>query len=357
MELFKDTIGIRERHERPYGAISSKGKFEEMMQNAKEITNEILKEKGVVGITLSGGLSRGYADDLSEIDLNIYLEDDIYNDWISGLGPIPHGDALWKDNYVDIKFLSIEKENKEDWGLIKKWDASYNKILFDPMKKIEELFKKKDVFTSEEKTKCIEDFFENCVYIGNIVILQWINRGDPLAANQLINNAVSSLIGLVYLANDEYPPYEKWALNYSYSLKWLPKNWKIRVTEIILTREVTIKEAERRRSLFIKLYKECWEKIVGKDKRNLEFIDLVTLYELQFIIDNSPVLFEKFADTFDIKHLSYEPIYKFIKISKKDGKKFITFNYQKFIKQKKANFPKVLEWSKPLLNKLKIKRG
>lgn len=355
MELFKDTIGIRNRDERPYGAISSKGKFEEMIQNARKIANEISKENGVIGITLSGGLSRGYADNLSEIDLIIYLEDDIYNNWISGLGPIPHSDALWQDCYVDIEFLSFEKEIKEDWDLIKKWDASYNEILFDPMNKIETLLTEKDVLTAQEKLNCLSRAFGKCMYIGNLVILQWIKRGDPLAANQLITNALSSLIDMVFLANDEFPPYEKWALNYSYSLKWLPKDWKTKISEILLTREISIKEAERRHDLFVKLYKDCWEKIVGKESRDLEFIDLIALRALQFIIDNSPVPIDKFAERFDINQLSYEPIYKFTDIIIKDEEKIIVFNKDRYTEQKRADFPDILEWSKLLLNKLKLK--
>ncbi len=355
MELFKEIIGIRDRKNRPYGKITSKGKYDEMLDKAKKIANELAREGGVIGITLCGGLSRGYADELSEIDLNVYLENEVYNDWITGIGPIPQNDTLWKGNYIDVEFISFENEIKENWDLPKKWDASYNVMLFDPEKKIEVLFKDKDVFTSIEKFQCLSEYFEKCVYIGNIVILQWINRGDPLAANQLINSAISGLIGLVFLANDEYPPYEKWALNYSYSLKWLPKDWKRRISEIILTKEISFKEVERRRDLFVKLYKDCWEKIVGNELRNLEFIDIITLQELQFIVDNSPVSIEKFAESFDIKHLSYEPIYKFSNIIIRDGKKHISFNREKFIKEKKANFPDILEWSKPLLYKLKIK--
>ncbi|MFX1380136.1 MAG: DUF4037 domain-containing protein [Promethearchaeota archaeon] len=354
MELFNKTIGIRSRQERPYGAIYSKGKYKEMMEDVKRIVEELKNEVGVIGITLCGGLSRGYGDELSEIDLNVYLADDIYNHWITGMGPIPHNDALWRGCYVDIEFFSFEKEIKEDWDLIKKWDASYNEILFDPRGKIEALFKEKDVFTSQEKFHCLSKSFRKCMYIGDLVVIQWINRGDALTANQLIINAVSGLIDLAFLANDEYPPYEKWALNYSYSLKWLPKDWKRKISEIILTKEISIKEAERKHALFVELYKDCWEKIVGEESRDLEFIDLVTLHELQFIIDNAPVPIEKFAESFDIKHLSYEPIYKFTNITIKDRKKFIYFNRKKFIEQKKINFPEILEWSKPLLNKLKL---
>jgi predicted nucleotidyltransferase len=354
MQLFKETIGLRNRQKRPYGTIFSKGKYKEMIEHAKKITNDISKEHGVIGITLCGGLSRGYADELSEIDLYIYLEDNVYIDWIAGMGPLPQSDALWNGNYIDIEFLSFEKEFKEEWDLIKKWDASYNVILFDPEAKIKALLNKKDVFSSQEKFHCLSKAFGKCMYIGNLVILQWIKRGDSISANRLITNALSGLIDLVFLANDEYPPYEKWALNYSYSLKWLPKDWKKKISEILLTKEISIKEAERRHGLFVELYKDCWEKIVGEESRDLEFIDIISLHELQFIIDNSPVPFEKFADSFDIKHLSYEPIYKFTNIIIKEEQKFIFFNRKKFIEQKARNFPEILEWSKPFLNKLKL---
>ncbi|MFX1311717.1 MAG: DUF4037 domain-containing protein [Promethearchaeota archaeon] len=355
MFLFKESKSIRKRKKRPLGAINSKGKYNEMLNEAKKIAGELAKEIGVIGITLCGGLSRGYGDELSEIDLNIYLDDHVYNTWLIGMGPVPHSDALWEGIYIDLEFLSYERELKDKWDLIKKWDTSYNVILFDPEQKIEKLFEEKDIFSPQEKFDYIAECFENCVYLGDLVIQQWLKRGDPLAAHQLINKAVSSLIGMVFLINDEYPPHNKWALNYSYSLIWLPKNWKKRISEIILTKDISINEVERRHKLFVNLYKDCWEKIVGKELRDLEFIDIITLRELQFIIDNSPVSIEKFAESFNIKHLSYEPIYKFTDIIIRNDKKLIVFNKDKYIDQKSENFPDILEWSKSLLNKLKVK--
>ncbi|MFX0029021.1 MAG: DUF4037 domain-containing protein [Candidatus Hermodarchaeota archaeon] len=352
MELFKETIGLRNKKDRPLGKISSEGKYEEMLEKAKLITNELSQKEGIVGISLCGGLSRGYADELSEIDLNVYLEDNIYHEWISGMGPVPHSDALWKGNYVDFDFLSYQIELKENWSLFKKWDISYNVILFDPKKRIFDLFNEKDIFSPHEKFEYASECFEKCMYIGDLVIKQWLKRGDPLAANQLISNAVSGLIGMVFLANDEYPAYDKWALNYSYSLRWLPQNWKKRISQIILTKEISIMEAERRHELFVSLYKDCWEKIFGKELRNFELIDIITLKELQFLVDNSPLLMEKFAERFNIKHLSYEPLYKFTDIIIKNNQKLVVFKKEKFINQKDENFPDILEWSKPLLNKL-----
>ncbi|MFX1315799.1 MAG: DUF4037 domain-containing protein [Promethearchaeota archaeon] len=354
MDLFIESKNIRNRKKRPKGDIRSKGKYNEMFIEAKKIVSKLSKEKGVIGISLCGGLSRGYADELSEIDLNIYLESNAYEKWIIGMGPVPHSDALWQGNYIDIDFLSYESELKEKWGLVKKWDASYNIILFDPERKLEMLFREKDIFSSKEKFDIASECFENCMYLGDLVIQQWLIRDDLLAANQLISKAVSGLIGMVFLVNDEYPPHDKWALNYSYSLNWLPKDWKKRISEILLTKEISINEAQRRHKLLVNLYKDCWEKLVGKGLRNLEFIEIISLKELQFIIDNSPVSIEKFAESFNIKHLSYEPIYKLTDIIIKDGKKIIAFNKDKYISQKKEKFSDFLDWNKRLLEKLDL---
>ncbi|MFX1375895.1 MAG: DUF4037 domain-containing protein [Promethearchaeota archaeon] len=355
MELFKDTIGLRNKKKRPFGQIFSKGKYHEMLVKGKEIANDLIKEEGVVGISLCGGLSRGYGDELSEIDLNVYLKDDAYNKWICGMGPIPHSDALWKGNYIDIDFLSYQNELNKNWSLVKKWDISYNIILFDPENKLLELFIEKDIFSSKEKFEYASECFEKCMYIGDLVIQQWLKRGDPLAANQLISKAISNLIGILFLANDEYPAYDKWALNYSYSLEWLPQNWKEKISSLILTKEISIKEAERRHRIFVSLYKDCLDKIVGKDFRDFEFIDIITLKELQFIVNNSPLPLEKFAERYNIKHLSYEPLYKFTDIVKKKDKNLIVFNKDLYLKQRKNNFPNILEWSKPLLKRLQLK--
>lgn len=354
MELFKKTTNIRERDFRPYEQITSPGNYDEMLNDAKNMANILSEEKGVIGITLCGGLSRGYADDLSEIDLIIYLEDESYNEWIIGLCPVPHGDTLWEEKYYDIEFYSYQRELEEPWDLIKRWDASYNIILYDPEGKVANILKKKDYFTSQEKFKSASIAWKKCKYIGDIVIQQWKKRGDPFAANHLINKAISGLVDLVFLANDEYIPYEKWALNYSYSLKWLPKDWKKRIEQILLISEITLKEAERRHEILIDLYKECWEKIVGKNLKDLEPIDITTLNEIQFIADNSPVSLEEFSNRFNRDHLSFEPHFKLTNIIIKDGKKFIAFNKKNYIKHKKADFSDFLIWNKRSLRKLKV---
>ena len=53
----------------------------------------------------------------------------------------------------------------------------------------------------------------------------------------------------------------------------------------------------------------------------------------------------------NIRELAGKPL---IAWTIEEGKKFIIFNRKKFIEQKKANFPEILEWSKPFLNRLNL---
>lgn len=338
---------------RPFGHVTSKNLHKELMDGAKWMVSQLKNLDGVIGITLSGGLCRGYGDELSEIDLMIYLEKETYEKWTQGQGPVPQGDNLWEGRYFDLEFFSYEEEWEKDWGLFMKWDASYNVILYDPYNKIAQLFKHKDLFTAQEKFQCASECFENCFYLGDLVIQQWIKRGDPLAANYLINKAISGLVKMVFLANNEYPPVEKWALNYSYSLKWLPNKWKERISNIIVIKDVTMDEVKRRHNKFVSLYKECWEKIVGTESKDLEFIEIVLFKEFQYIIANYPVEFNKFAEKYETKHLSYEPMFQLLNIIEKDGKKYIIFDEEKYNEYMDLDFKDFLDWNKNLLRKLK----
>jgi len=354
MEQFKDIKNIRKKVFRPYGKILSESNFEEMVNDAKIMVQNLMNQKGVIGITLSGGLSRGYGDELSEIDLIIYLEDDIHRQWSIGMGPIPQGDILWDGKYFDIKFLSFQEEISKDWDLLKRWDASYQKILFDPLGKIADLLEQKDSIREEDLKRKILSTALDCCYLGVFVPQQWIKRGDPLAANQIINKALMSLVDLIFLINLEYPPYEKWALNYSYSLKWLPKDWEVNISNILIVKELSLEEAKRRCKLFNIVYNECWERIVGLDLKDLGPIEIKELQELLFIAQNSPLPIEEFAAKFELNSLSYEPIFKLTKIIEKNNKKFILFDIEKFQEQKEANFADFLDWNKDLLEKLTL---
>ena len=210
----------------------------------------------------------------------------------------------------------------------------------------------KDVFTAEEKYSLALVSYLDCVYFGDIVVRQWTLRGDPLVANQMISKGVHSLTNLVFLANDEYPPFEKWLINYSYSLDWLPENWHKRLMSVTLIKDLAMYEVSRRSEEFMELYREVWAKIMGEEYHRTGLLELDELERLEYVIENNPSL-TNFTERFGDKPLSYEVLYKLCDIIKENGEEQIRFNYTRFLNERESGFPSFLHWNKEMLTHIK----
>ena len=353
MQLFYDTVEIRNRINRPHGKLPDKNLIEEMTESALNLTCELEKYGEVQGITLGGGLSRGYGDMLSEIDLNIYFDEEMLPVWLRGEGPLPHGDYQGNPFHMDVSFLNLHKVKAEKWGLLQKWDASYQKVLLDKEGEVEKMLKEKDVFTAEEKKALAMRSYLDCTYFGDIVVKQWRLREDPLVAHQMVTKGIPALCRLLFLANDEYPPFEKWLVNYSYSLKWKPINWSNSLEKITLIQDLSHEELNRRRNLFMELYHEVWAKVVGDEYRNTGLLELEALEILNYVIKNKPRL-ETFSEKYGAQELGKEVLFKLAKIKTINGDQVIVFNKEKFLKEKKNGFPSFLDWNKEMLSHIKL---
>jgi predicted nucleotidyltransferase len=356
MGNFEDTQGIRNKAKRPHGRLPDEHMLDEMLSNVEEYVTKLKKYPDVEAISLGGGLSRGYGDTLSEIDLNVYLSPTALPEWEMGKGPIPHGDHLGDKYHMDVSFLSIEKEKNEDWNLLKKWDTSYVKILYDPQGRLEMLLESRDVFTAEEKHAVALRNYLDCVYYGDIVARQWTLRNDPLAAHQLLSKGISALCNLLFLANDEYPPFEKWLVNYSHSLEWKPDKWKASIKQVTLIKEVSLPDLERRKAAFKKIYSDVWGKIVGEEYSETGLLELEALETLMYIIDDQPTLVE-FKKKYGHKQLGYEVLYKLANIIHIEDEERIVFNEEKFQEEQRNGFPSFLDWNKEMLGHLKLTRS
>ncbi|WP_312654249.1 nucleotidyltransferase domain-containing protein, partial [Aminipila sp.] len=63
---------------RPYVNLKSENKINDFMLELQNSIKKLKSLEGVIGITLNGGMSRGYVDYLSEIDIVIYLDKENY---------------------------------------------------------------------------------------------------------------------------------------------------------------------------------------------------------------------------------------------------------------------------------------
>ena len=128
---------------RPQVQIESENKIAALRHHLEKMLPEFEALPGVVGLTLNGGLSRGYADHLSEIDVTIYLTSEAFEDWQLSKPPIAVGITKLAGQLYDIKYVDFRAESARDWNDTELWDASYAEILFDPEDLLHSVFAEK----------------------------------------------------------------------------------------------------------------------------------------------------------------------------------------------------------------------
>ena len=172
----------------------------------------------------------------------------------------------------------------------------------------------------------------------------------------MISKAIPALCNLLFLANDEYPPFEKWLVNYSHSLDWVPDDWEKRLRAVTLIKEATLEEAGRRSSVLMELYREIWARIVGMEHRETGLLELDAQETLEYVIENTPSV-EEFNDRYGPKTLGYEVLYKLADLEKRGDTEVIVFNREKFLEEKSMGFPSFLNWNMEMLRQIRLSRS
>ena len=242
------------RMNRPYVQIESENKNAAFRRHLKKMLPEFKALPGVVGLTLNGGLSRGYADHLSEIDVTFYLTSEAFKDWQSSKPPIPVGITRLAGQLYDIKYVDFSAEKARDWDDTELWDASYAEILFDPEDLLHSVFAEK-LAERPEPSKA-GNLLMSCWWYFRLSGDIWIHRGDVLQGHYIFNQAVTKLVQALFVANQEYIPHEKWLLHLSRSLRWMPENWEERLNAAMSTGDLTIESLKSRQVIIANLWRE-----------------------------------------------------------------------------------------------------
>ncbi len=253
---------------RPYVQVKSENLIETMRSHLAQTLPTLTVLPGVVGTTLNGGLSRGYGDHLSEIDLTLYLDSKAHSSWIEqDCAVLPEAKRIHDTIYdaggvlYDVKLADISAEQKRPWGHTELWDASYAEILYDPHGLVHSLLEDKlGQWPDEEELRdCLFACWWHYHLAGNI----WIHRADPQQAHLVLNIAVQLLVRALFLGNNEYVPHEKWLIHLSRSLSWRPENWDDRLAQAMSSSR-TNEEALRDRQSVIAGLKEEVDRFVAE---------------------------------------------------------------------------------------------
>lgn len=293
---------------RPYVNLKSKNIVEDLLKILEEKLPKFMALDGVIGITLNGGMSRGYADFLSEIDVVIYLNSEEYERWQKSKAPIPLGIVKLDGYLYDIKIVDFEAEKGRKWDSVALWDLSYSKILFDPEGNIEKLVKEKLL---APKSSEAEGLLFSCWWYYRLACDIWIHRGDALQGHFILNKAIIPLIEALFIANTEFIPHEKWLIHMSRTLNWKPKLWEQRLGEAMNTGDLSIDSLTKRQHVIEDIWEDIDNYLRQKECPGLKLnFDRKSCYEsLKYLVDRDSVTIEEWNTRSSISALNYDPLY------------------------------------------------
>ena len=248
------------RMSRPFVQIDSPNKIASLRKHLEDWLPNFTAIRGLVGLTLNGGMTRGYADHLSEIDLTFYLTSDVYKTWQNGKTPLSVGITVLDDQLYDLKYVDFTAEKDRVWDDVTLWDASYAEILYDPVGLLMELFSEK--LNHRPDPGAVEGLLMSCWWYFELAGEIWIQRGDALQGHYVFNQALTSLVQALFIANREYIPHEKWLLHMSRSLEWKPADWERRLGAALHTGDLTLESLRIRQEVLRALWDEVDQTII-----------------------------------------------------------------------------------------------
>ncbi len=233
-------------------------------QIAEALTSQITQHKDVTGILYIGGLTRGFADKHSDIDIIALLtdKDESLRRKLKQLGS-DEQKRTGVDIDLEIHFLDDFKNRK--WTELNRWDFSNAEIAYDPEGRAKQLF--------TEKLKAPKAFWlKRIVIFGEYLhwyccphdegegtmVEAWVDRGDLLSAHYCLNYSIDLMIKIVFALNKQYVPPQKWRIHYSYELKWLPRNYEAFLKDATTIKSLTKRDFRRR----LKAVRRMWSEML-----------------------------------------------------------------------------------------------
>jgi hypothetical protein len=337
-------------NQRPRVDIKKNNIVPELMEILTKHLPYFMAYQGLAGIMLDGGLSRGYADHLSEIDIVLFLHEAQYTQYQHSTTPIALGITVMDGYLYDIKLLNYEQEMKKNYDPVALWDLSYAKILYDPMGELKLLFEQK-LSEKIDLSAAAGFMFEawwNYKLAGDI----WIYREDALQGHYILGNALKPLISALFIANEEYIPHEKWLIHMSRSLPWLPDNYELLLLKAIstgdLTTECVINRQHALHELWISIDKRLCE--LTDFSQNIHFMQKHIYETLKWASQKGSFPLQEWEKEHSPAELNREPFHSLLLLEKG----MLYYNEQK---ARKLTDSDLYEWFYQIANAVNLSSG
>jgi predicted nucleotidyltransferase len=293
---------------RPYVSIKENNILEELMEALNRSLPGFQLYEGLAGIMLDGGMSRGYADHLSEIDVVIFLHEANYENYQKQLTPTGLGITVMDGYLYDVKLLNYENELNRTYDSVGLWDLSYAKILYDPAGELKTLFDLK-LATPVELSQAEGLMFEawwNYRLAGDI----WLQRKDAIQGHYILNHAIKPLISALFIANQEYIPHDKWLIHMSKTLHWLPEHYEAQLLNVLSAGAMDTESLLHRQTAINTLWNEIDERLRDATDcpKSINFMHRGTYNRLKDIYEKKTYIINEWLEKFSLEDLNYEPL-------------------------------------------------
>jgi predicted nucleotidyltransferase len=267
--------------------LKGKNQIREFSKVAKALTSKIGSHKGVAGVILIGGLTRGFADKYSDVDMITLLsrKDENLRKKLKEIG----SDEQKRSGIdIDLEVHFLEDFRARKWDEMFKWDLSHAKIVLDPEKEIQRMLTEKlkvsKVFWLKRIVICSEYLKWYCCPpkedVGTIVEA-WVERGDMVSAQYCLSYAFDLLIRIMFALNKEFLPAPKWRVFYSYTLRWLPTDYKKLLKKALTIMGFSKHDLNRR----MKALKQIWRETLPKIREETGLTpDLISKYYVEKVL-------------------------------------------------------------------------
>ena len=249
-------------------------------QVAEKLVSRICACQGVCGILYHGGLVRGFADRFSDLDITVFSDGD--DEGLQrAIRIIEREEEKRSGLETDLMIHDLKDSLKRIWSEIERREFSKAKIVFDPEGQIEELL--------SEKLSVSQDFWVNRIAtltaclkwyccpseegVGTITEV-WVERGNLVAAHHCVSYGLEVIFEMMFALNREFFPSVKWRLFDSYGLRWLPKDYRHLVQEIMLMKSFSKGDLDRRLNAVRQLWNGILPKVEEETRMTLKELDV-----------------------------------------------------------------------------------
>lgn len=223
-----------------------------LLEKATRIAEEFAQQymtDDIVGIVFLGAIPRGYFDRFADIDIALFKKQ--------------AADIAVKDKFYQVDGIEVqvwlsdyESEITNSWDMAKRWTYAHGQIYFDPQGKIAQLLQEKVPLLPEEKRWLVMSGFTLSEWYVNRLTDLWIERGNIISAHHMFDQGINYFFDMLFGLNNELVADMKWRYYCVEQLERLPHNFQEHIQDLMTLRSFTIDELERRKRVFMEMWKE-----------------------------------------------------------------------------------------------------